>query len=136
MEACYGALVDTAVREGRASCEMVKGAWCGQPTERLGASRLHNEGTGADEERQKEDSMPHTPPSEDNTGQGYSPQAIQFYRTSGKYLRPKKYKGDPSEVVLLSWKRGVERYFQTHGVTKENEKVGIGVDMLEGDAEA
>ena len=66
----------------------------------------------------------------------YSPQAIQFYRTSGKYLRPKKYKGDPSELVLLSWKRGVERYFQTHGVTKENEKVGIGVEMLEGDAEA
>ena len=134
--ACHGVLVDAAVREGRASCEMVKGARCGQPTEQLGASRLHNEGTRAYEEGQKEDSAPHTPPSENNTGQGYSPQAIQFYRTSGKYLRPKKYKGDPSEVVLLSWKRGVERYFQTHGVTKENEKVGIGVDMLEGDAEA
>ena len=109
VEACHGTLIDTAVREGRASCEMVKGARCGQATQQLGASRLH-EGEGKTEDKAPQAiSPPCSPPPEGDGEQGYSPQAIQFYRTSGKYLRPKKYKGDSSEVTLLSWKRGVER---------------------------
>ena len=117
VEACHGELIDAAVREGRASCEIVRGAKYGHPSNQLGTSRLKDGGERPSEEEPKDPLTAATPLSAISANEGstgYSPQAIQFYRTSGKYLRPKKYKGDPSEVALLSWKRGGSRGISRH----------------------
>ena len=65
---------------------------------------------------------------------GYSAGALRFYRSTGKALPLPDYNGASSEASFLAWKRGVERHFRTYGVEEEEERVGIAVDMLTGDA--
>ena len=81
-------------------------------------------------------SSTHEPISEEangNAAQGFSHQAKQFYKATGKFLQLPQYRGETSEVDFLSWQRGVERYFTTYGVEVEEEKVAIAADLLEGD---
>ena len=65
---------------------------------------------------------------------GFSPAALQFYKATGKSLPAPEYKGEASEVTLLAWQRGAERYFRTYGIHQEVEKVTIGADLLKGEA--
>ena len=65
---------------------------------------------------------------------GFSSAALQFYKATGKSLPAPEYKGEASEVTLLAWQRGAERYFRTYGIQQEVEKVTIGADLLKGEA--
>ena len=44
------------------------------------------------------------------------------------------YRGESSEVDLLAWKRGIEKYFEMYGVVRQREKVSLAADLLEGEA--
>ena len=65
---------------------------------------------------------------------GFSPAALQFYKATGKSLPTPEYSGEVSEITLLAWQRGAERYFLTYGIEREQEKVMIGADLLRGEA--
>ena len=65
---------------------------------------------------------------------GFSAAAKQFYKARGPQLHTPTYRGEPSEVDLLAWKRGIEKYFETYGVTRSREKVSLAADLLEGEA--
>ena len=49
---------------------------------------------------------------------GFSSAAKQFYKVRGPQLHTPVYRGEPSEVDLLAWKRGIEKYFETYGVSR------------------
>ena len=66
--------------------------------------------------------------------QGFSTQARNFYKATGKFLHVPLYKGEASEMELWEWKTGVEKYFETYGVQIERERVAIASDLLEGEA--
>lgn len=55
-------------------------------------------------------------------------------RARGPQLQTPSYRGEASEVDLLAWKRGTEKYFETYGVSREREKVSLAADLLEGEA--
>jgi len=65
---------------------------------------------------------------------GFSAAAKQFYKARGPQLHTPTYRGEPSEVDLLAWKRGIEKYFETYGVSRPREKVSLAADLLEGEA--
>ena len=65
---------------------------------------------------------------------GFSTEAKQFYKAQGKNLQPPCYRGEPSEVDLFAWKRGIERYFETYGIVIERERVTLAADTLDGEA--
>ena len=65
---------------------------------------------------------------------GFSAAAKQFYKARGPQLHTPTYRGEPSEVDLLAWKRGIEKYFETYGVSRSREKVSLAADLLEGEA--
>ena len=65
---------------------------------------------------------------------GFSSAAKQFYKARGLQIQTPAYRGEPSEVDLLAWKRGIEKYFETYGVTRAREKVSLVADLLEGEA--
>ena len=64
----------------------------------------------------------------------FSAAAKQFYKARGPQLHTPPYRGEPSEVDLLAWKRGIEKYFETYGVSRPCEKVSLVADLLEGEA--
>ena len=64
----------------------------------------------------------------------FSAAAKQFYKARGPQLHTPSYRGEPSEVDLLAWKRGIEKYFETYGVSRPREKVSLAADLLEGEA--
>ena len=65
---------------------------------------------------------------------GFSAVAKQFYKARGPQLHTPTYRGKPPEVDLLARKRGIEKYFETYGVTRSREKVSLAADLLEGDS--
>ena len=65
---------------------------------------------------------------------GFSTAAKQFYKARGPQLQMPVYRGESSEVDLLAWKRGIEKYFEMYGVTRQREKVSLAADLLEGGA--
>ena len=65
---------------------------------------------------------------------GYSRAAMRFYKATGKALPLPDFSGVTSEAAFLAWQRGVERHFKTYGVEREEERVGIAVEMLSGEA--
>ena len=65
---------------------------------------------------------------------GFSAAAKQFYKARGPQLHTPTYRGELSEVDLLAWKLGIEKYFETYGVTRSREKVSLVADVLEGEA--
>ena len=65
---------------------------------------------------------------------GFSTAAKQFYKARGPQIQMPVYRGELSEVDLLAWKRGIEKYFETYSVIRLREKVSLGADLLEGEA--
>ena len=65
---------------------------------------------------------------------GFSAVAKEFYKARGPQLHTPTYRGEPSEVDLLAWKRGIEKYFETYWVSRLREKVSLAADLLEGEA--
>ena len=53
---------------------------------------------------------------------GFSTAAKQFYKARGPQLQTPAYRGEPSEVDLLAWKRGIEKYFETYGVARARKR--------------
>ena len=49
---------------------------------------------------------------------GFLIAAKQFYKARGLQIQTLVYRGEPSEVDLLAWKRGIEKYFETYGVMR------------------
>ena len=73
-------------------------------------------------------------PDEDLEIVGFSVAAKQFYKARGPQLQTPVYRGESSEVDLLAWKRGIEKYFETYRVVRQREKVSLAADLLEGEA--
>ena len=45
---------------------------------------------------------------------GFSTAAKQLYKARGPQLHTPIHRGELSEVDLLAWKRGIEKYFETY----------------------
>ena len=60
---------------------------------------------------------------------GFSTAAKQFYKARGPQLHIPAYRGEPSEVDLLAWKREIEKYFETYRVSRPREKVSLAADL-------
>ena len=88
------------------------------------------------EEVKPENSSQHKPTGDENEVEivGFSAAAKQFYKARGPQIQTPTYRGEPSEVDLLAWKRGIEKYFETYGVTRPCEKVSLAADLLDGEA--
>ena len=89
---------------------------------------------GLPEEEVKVEEQDGMGPEEDVEIVGFSTAAKQFYKARGPQLQTPVYRGESSEVDLLAWKRGIEKYFETYGVVRQREKVSLAADLLEGDA--
>ena len=121
----FGALVDEAERAGRAACDMVPGGVCG-------GRRRQEESIGPVERKEVPEKREHR--DEDDRPKGYSAEAKQFYKNSGQFLPTPEYRGETSEADLLSWKRGVEKYFRAYGINEDREQVDVAADLLAGEA--
>ena len=82
----------------------------------------------------KKESQEETELEEDVEVVGFSTAVKQFYKARGPQLQTPAYRGESSEVDLLAWKRGIEKYFETYGVSRQREKVSLAADLLEGEA--
>ena len=132
--------VDRLQKEGRESCALLLGVQC----QVIGGDEWATPRGGSPSHRTKEPRA--TPrvkqepaPSEDTSSveiTGYSAGALQFFKTTTKYLKPPEYAGSTIEMDFKAWQRGVERYFETYGIEKDKERVTIGAALLTGDAAA
>ena len=82
----------------------------------------------------KKENQEETELEEDVEVVGFSTAAKQFYKAWGPQLQTPAYRGESSEVDLLAWKRGIEKYFETYGVSRQREKALLAADLLEGEA--
>ena len=58
-------------------------------------------------------------PDEDLEIVGFSAATKQFYKVRGLPVHTPVYRGESSEVDLLAWKRGIEKYFKTYRVIRQ-----------------
>ena len=124
------------------SCGVLRDVCCGETApgrrgEPLALSRTRGptaRAEGLPEEEVKIEEQDGIGPEEDVEIVGFSTAAKQFYKARGPQLQTPVYRGESSEVDLLAWKRGIEKYFETYGVVRQREKVSLAADLLEGDA--
>ena len=140
--------VGTVYREDGFRCSMLRNVVCGErmPLSRGSMFELLSAGRSEvpaiagglrqPQELKEEVSRHHEDGggSEDIEIVGFSSAAKQFYKAQGPQLHTPVYRGEPSEVDLLAWKRGIEKYFETYGVSRQREKVSLAADLLEGEA--
>ena len=143
--------IEDATREGMAVCQRLLGGTCddGRSVRELREWEVGGQGDNdwmykslreeeaerGREGREKQEGRDEVKREEEDSGsEGFSAAAKQFYKATGKFMQVPTYRGETSEVELLAWIRGTERYFATYGIHQEREKVTIAADLLGGEA--
>ena len=134
--------IPTAFQARGFSCGLLQDVKCGETAPGRKGEPLElrqARGLSASEERPSLDGVKSEGPEEPTLDEdieitGFSTAAKQFYKARGPQLQTPVYRGESSEVDLLAWKRGIEKYFETYGVTRQREKVSLAADLLEGEA--